>query len=66
MDPTTKSIVVGILLVLVSAFIGGIGIAVAILNPFGKVLSLTFAVGLIGTAIICWGWACFARKELYE
>jgi len=52
--------------VLVSAFIGGIGIAVAILNPFGKVLSLTFAVGLIGTAIICWGWACFARKELYE
>lgn len=66
MKPITRSIVIGVLLVLISAFVGGVGIAVALLNPFGEVLSLAFAVGLLGTAFICWGWACFARKELYE
>jgi hypothetical protein len=66
MKPITRSIVIGILLVLVAAFIGGVGIAVALLNPFGEALSLAFAVSLIGSAFICWGWACFAREELYE
>jgi hypothetical protein len=66
MQPITKSIVIGILLVLVTAFIGGVGIAVALLNPFGEVLSLALAIGLLGSAFIAWGWSCFARKELYE
>jgi hypothetical protein len=66
MQPITKSIMIGILLVLVTAFVGGVGIAVVLLNPFGEVLSLALAIGLLGSAFISWGWSCFARKELYE
>lgn len=66
MKPITQSIIIGILLVIAAAFVGGVGIAVATLKPFGEALSLTFAVGFLGSAFIFWGWACFARKELYE
>lgn len=66
MRPMTKSIVIGISLVLVTAFVGGVGIAVAVLNPFGEVISSALAIGLLGSAFISWGWSCVARKELYE
>lgn len=66
MRAETKSIVIGIVLVLAAAFMGGVGISVAILNPFPPLLSILCAISLITSAIICWGWACFARKELYE
>lgn len=66
MQPTTKSVLIGILLVLATAFLGGVGIAVAELRPFGSILSYVSSIGLIGSAFIAWGWACFARKELYE
>lgn len=66
MKPITRSIIISILLVLAAAFVGGVGISVALLNPFGEVLSFAFAIGFLGSAFIFWGWACFARKELYE
>jgi hypothetical protein len=66
MKPVTRSILIGILLVIAAAFVGGVGIAVAMLNPFGEALSFPFAIGFLGSAFIFWGWACFARKELYE
>jgi hypothetical protein len=65
-QPVTQSIIIGILLVLVTAFVGGVGIAVALLNPFGTLLSAVLTIALIGSACISWGWSCFARKELYE
>ena len=66
MDALIKSIIVGVLLVLGSALLGGIGVAVLILKPFGELLTGLSAASLIGSACIAWGWACFARKELYE
>ena len=62
MQPITKSIVMAILMVLISAFVGGVGVAIAIINPFGIVQTSIISIGLVASAVIFWGWSCFARK----
>jgi hypothetical protein len=66
MDAQLKSVIVGIYLVLISAVSGGVGIAILLVNPFGFLGSAIVGTAFILGSIVCWGWACFARKELYE
>ena len=66
MDARLKSTIVGIYLVLISAVSGGVGIAILLVNPFGFLGSMIVGIAFILGSIVCWGWACFARKELYE
>jgi len=66
MDARLKSTIVGIYLVLLSAVSGGVGISVLQVKPFGFLDSVIVGVAFILGSIVCWGWACFARKELFE
>jgi hypothetical protein len=66
MDAQLKSTIVGIYLVLLSAVSGGVGISVLQVKPFGFLDSVIVGVAFILGSIVCWGWACFARKELFE
>jgi len=66
MDARLKSTIVGIYLVLLSAVSGGVGISVLQVKPFGFLGSIIVGVAFILGSMVCWGWACFARKELFE
>jgi hypothetical protein len=66
MDASLKSTIIGIYLVLLSAVSGGIGISVILVRPFDYLGSVIIGATFILGSIVCWGWACFARKELYE
>jgi len=66
MDASFKSTIVGIYLVLLSAVSGGVGISVLLVKPFDYLGSTIVGTAFILGSIVCWGWACFARKELYE
>ena len=66
MDASFKSTIVGIYLVLLSAVSGGVGISVLLVKPFDYLGSTIVGIAFILGSIVCWGWACFARKELYE
>jgi hypothetical protein len=65
MDASLKSTIIGMYLVLLSAVSGGIGISVILVKPFDYVSSVIIGIAFILGSIVCWGWACFARKELY-
>ena len=64
-DATMKSTLVGLYLVLLSAFSGGLGIAIFLATPFGAGSALV-GVAFVLASIVSWGWACFARKELFQ
>lgn len=66
MSPAMKSTLVGILLVLACAIGGGVGVATLLVMPFGYYGSILVGISYITSAIICWMWACFARRKLYE
>jgi len=66
MNPALKSTIVAVILTLACALGGGVGIATLLIMPFDYIGSLLIGVTYIVSAIVCWWWACFARKELYQ
>lgn len=60
-----KSIVNGVIYSLFSPLAVGLGFSVPLL--FGvNVLNVLIAAGLVFIGIAWFGWACFARKEIFE
>ena len=66
MTPKQKSTIVGVLLVVLTAFGAGVGIATLLVMPVGVVGSTLTATGLILASVVTWMWACYARKEIFE
>jgi len=66
MSSVRKSTAMGIVLVLVSAIAAGVAFAILIIMPFGPSVSTLIALAFIASALVCWGWACFARPPLFE
>lgn len=66
MKSRVKSTIMGVLFTLMSALGGGVGIATLIAQPFDFFISVFVGFTFIVSSLVCWGWACFARKELYE
>ncbi len=65
MNKTVKSTVFGILLTLMCALGGGVGVATLIIKPFDLFFSIFIGSTFIISAVVCWWWSCFVR-ELYR
>jgi len=65
MKDVIKSTILGVILVLAFVAGGSVGVATLMIKPFGHLGSILVGASFIASGIVCWGWACFARK-LYE
>lgn len=66
MKAAAKATIAEVIYTLLAALVAAVGIAIARANIAGMPFSQITGIALVFAAIIFFGWACFAREEVYE